>query len=221
MIRWELLDSVITRDSAEVTLHRRGEEYVIRAGGRDLMSSRMHGSEEALAALGCERARRLPRPRVLVGGLGMGFTLRATLDLLPSGAEVVVSELLEAVVSWNRGLLSPLAAAPLDDRRVCVEVGDVLACLRQSPGRFDAVLLDVDNGPAAFTQESNAALYEEAGLKIARGALKKGGLLAVWSSYEDREFQQRLRRCGFAVETETVRARLKKGPRHTVFIARS
>lgn len=219
MIPWELLDSVETNDSAEVTLHRRGQEYVIRAGGRDLMSSRMHGSEEALAALGCGRARKLKRPCVLVGGLGMGFTLRATLDLLPGDATVIVSELLEAVVSWNRGILAPLAASPLDDRRVSVEVGDVLDCFRQSPGRFDAVLLDVDNGPTAFTRESNAALYEDAGLALARGSLKESGVLAVWSSWEDRDFSQRLRRCGLEVETETVRARLKKGPRHTIYVA--
>ena len=221
MIRWELLDRVETRDSAEVTLHRRDQEYVIRAGGRDLMSSRMHGSEEALAALGCRRACRLKHPRVLVGGLGMGFTLRATLDLLPGGAKVVVSELLDAVVSWNRGILGPLAASPLDDRRVSVQVGDVLDCLRHSPGRFDAVLLDVDNGPMAFTQESNEALYEDAGLALARDSLKEGGVLAVWSSFEDRGFARRLRRCGLKVETETVRARLKKGPRHTIYVARA
>ena len=220
MIPWELLDREETDDGAEVTLHRRGQEYVIRAGGRDLMSSRVHGSEEVLATLGCGGARRSPRPRVLVGGLGMGFTLRATLDLLPGGATVVVSELLEAVVSWNRGPLGPLAGAPLDDPRVTVEVGDVLECLGRNPGGFDAVLLDVDNGPVAFTRESNVAIYEEAGLRLAGAALREGGELAVWSSFEDREFQRRLVRCGFSVERETVRARVKKGPRHTIYVAR-
>ncbi len=219
MIPWELLDRDETRDGAEVTLHRRGQEYVIRAGGRDLMSSRMHGSEEVLAELGCERARSLQRPRVLVGGLGMGFTLRATLDLLPAGATVVVSELLRAVVSWNREHLGHLAGAPLDDARVRLEVGDVMDSLRRGAGSFDVVLLDVDNGPAAFTWEGNAALYEEAGLRVAREALREGGALAVWSSFEDQQFQRRLRGCGLTVEATTVRARRKKGPRHTIYVA--
>src|SRR5256885_10986790 len=128
------------------------------------MSSRMHGSEEALATLGCERARRLERPSVLIGGLGMGFTLRATLDCLPMDATVVVSELVPAVVEWNRGPLGPLANHPLDDRRVAIEVGDVAATLRASPARFDVVLLDVDNGPSAFAQVGHAAIYDDAGL---------------------------------------------------------
>src|SRR5438046_473181 len=130
-------------------LVRRGDEYLILFDGAVLMSSRVHGSEEALGTLGCERARRLERPSVLIGGLGMGFTLRATLDLLPSDATVVVAELVPAVVEWNRGPLGPLAGHPLKDTRVVVEVNDVAATLRASRSQFDAVLLDVDNGPAA------------------------------------------------------------------------
>lgn len=219
MVPWEQLDRAETDDGAEVTLHRRGQEYVIRAGGRDLMSSRMHGSEEVLARLGCQRALRLPRPRVLVGGLGMGFTLRAALDLLPPRAEVVVCELLEAVVGWNRQLLAPLAGAPLDDARVTVVVGDVLAHLRRAPGSHDAVLMDVDNGPVAFTREDNVAIYEDLGLRAAREALRPAGVLTFWSSFGDDAFQRRLTRCGFTVTAETVRARIKKGPRHTIFVA--
>ena len=202
-----------------MSLTRQGSEYVILAGGKPLMSSRMHGSEEALAALGCREARRRDQPCVLVGGLGMGFTLRATLDLLPAHAIVVVAELVPAVVDWNRGVLGPLAGHPLKDERVSVAVGDVADTLRASRQRFDAVLLDVDNGPAAFTASHNTRLYDDNGLAAARTALKDGGVLAVWSAWEDRRFEQRLRHAGFAVQVERVRARLKKGgPRHTIFL---
>jgi spermidine synthase len=202
-----------------MTLTRHGSEYVILASGQSLMSSRMHGSEEALAMFACGRARTLEEPCVLVGGLGMGFTLRATLDLLPAEATVVVSELVPAVVDWNRGPLGPLARHPLKDKRVVVDVNDVAATLRTSPRRFDAVLLDVDNGPAAFTASHNAGLYDDRGLAAARAALKPGGVLAVWSSREDRRFEQRLRYGGFNVTVERVRGRLKKGgPRHTIFL---
>ena len=202
-----------------MTLTRHGSEYVILASGQSLMSSRMHGSEEALAMFACARARTLEEPCCLVGGLGMGFTLRATLDLLPSDATVVVAELVPAVVDWNRGPLGPLARHPLKDKRVVVEVSDVAATLRAKPGRFDVVLLDVDNGPAAFTASHNASLYDDGGLAAARGALKPGGVLAVWTSREDRRFEQRLRYGGFDVTVERVRGRLKKGgPRHTIFL---
>jgi spermidine synthase len=217
---WELLGQTRTPEGEEMTLTRHGSEYVILASGQSLMSSRMHGSEEALATFACGRARTLEEPCVLVGGLGMGFTLRATLDLLPPDATVVVSELVPAVVDWNRGPLGPLARHPLKDKRVAIEVNDVAATLRASLGRFDAVLLDVDNGPAAFTASHNASLYDDRGLAAARAALKPGGVLAVWSSREDRRFEQRLRYGGFNVAVERVRGRLKKGgPRHTIFLA--
>jgi spermidine synthase len=214
-----LLGETCTPDDARIRLMRRGGEYVILANGKSLMSSRMHGSEEALATLACRRARTLAAPCVLVGGLGMGFTLRATLDLLPPDATVVVAELLPAVVEWNRGPLGPLAEHPLKDRRVHVDVGDVAATLHSSPGRFDAVVLDVDNGPDAFTASTNAGLYSDRGLASIRAALTIGGVLAVWSAWEDRKFEQRLRYGGFDVEVERVRARQKKGgPRHTIFL---
>ena len=220
MRAWELLGQTRTPDGTEMTLTRRDSEYVILAGGLSLMSSRMHGSEEALATFTCRRIRTLERPCVLVGGLGMGFTLRATLDLIPPNASVVVAELVPAVVAWNRGPLGPLAGHPLKDRRVVVEEGDVALTLRSSPSRFDAVLLDVDNGPSAFTASHNAGLYDDRGLANARQALKAGGVLAVWSAREDRRFEQRLRYNGFAVDVQRVRGRLKKGgPRHTIFLA--
>ena len=216
---WELLGQTRAPDGADLSLTLRSGEYVILANGKSLMSSRMHGSEEALATFACARIRGREEPRVLVGGLGMGFTLRATLDHLPAGATVVVAELLPAVVEWNLGPLGPLAGHPLKDRRVRVEPGDVAVTLRASAGAFDAILLDVDNGPDAFATSGNAALYSDAGLAAARGALREGGVLAVWSAREDRRFEQRLKYAGFRVEVERVRARLKKGgPRHVIFL---
>ncbi len=216
---WEPIAETTTPDGTSLTLTRHTDEYVILANGKSLMSSRMHGSEEAMAALACRRARTLEQPCVLVGGLGMGFTLRATLDLLPPRAVVVLAELVPAVVEWNRGPLGPLAAHPLKDKRVRIEIGDVAATMRASPGRFDAVLLDVDNGPSAFTEPGNAALYDNRGVAVARDALKSGGVLAVWSAWDNRKFEQRLRHAGFRVEVERVRGRLKKGgPRHAIFL---
>ena len=219
---WELLGETRTPDGALMALTRRDREYIILADGKPLMSSRMHGSEEALATFACERARVLADPCVLVGGLGMGFTLRAALNVLPRGATVIVAELVPAVVEWNRGPLAPLAERPLEDRRVRVFEGDVLDALRGNRAGFDAVILDVDNGPRAFTDASNAALYTNEGIATVRGALRDNGVLAVWSAWEDRKFEQRLRYAGFTVKVTRVRARLKRGgPRHTLFLASS
>jgi spermidine synthase len=219
--RWELLGEARTPDGETVALMRQDDEFVILVSGRPLMSSRMHGSEEALASLSCSHLSEAEAPEVLVGGLGMGFTLRATLDLLPPKARVVVSELIPAVVDWNRGPLAALARQPLKDRRVRVAAGDVLDTLRASAGRFDAVLLDVDNGPHAFTTSRNADLYGDEGLRAVRSALKPGGLLAVWSAWDDRKFEQRLRYHRFTVDVQSVRGRLKKGgPHHTIFLGR-
>ncbi len=216
---WQLIGETQTPAGETITLTRHGAEYVIMANGQSLMSSRMSGSEEALARFGCARARTIEQPRVLVGGLGMGFTLRATLDVVPPGSTVVVAELVATVVDWNRGPLGPLARHPLKDPRVVVEVSDVAAVLHASPGRFDAVLLDVDNGPSAFTTSQNDGLYGNRGLALARAALTSSGVLAVWSARDDRRFEQRLRYAGFDVRVERVRARLHKGgPRHTIFV---
>jgi len=201
-------------------LIRRGDEYIILADGAILMSSRLHGSEEALATLACQRVRTLEQPSVLIGGLGMGFTLRATLDLLPQDATVVVAELVPAVVEWNRGLLGPLAKHPLKDKRVRVETEDVVVTLRSRLGQFDAVLLDVDNGPAAFTASNNAGLYDKRGIAAAHAALKTEGVLAVWAAQVDRKFEQRLRDGRFDVQVRRARGRLKEGgPRHTIFLS--
>ncbi len=219
MKAWEILGETRTPDGTEMRLTRRDDEYVMLANGKPLMSSRMHGSEEALATLACGDVRTMDRPRVLVGGLGMGFTLRAVLDVLPSGAIVTVAELVPAVIEWNRKPLAALAAHPLRDSRVRIEVADVGFTLRANPGRFDVILLDVDNGPAAFTAAANDGLYDNGGVAAAHAALRPRGTLAVWSAWEDRKFEQRLRYHGFEVEVTRVRARLKKGgPRHTIFL---
>jgi spermidine synthase len=218
---FELLGQTLSTDGTILKIVRRGDEYLILADGAVLMSSRMHGSEEALAKFACQRARTLKHPSVLIGGLGMGFTLRTTLDLLAPDATVVVAELLPAVVEWNRGPLGPLAGHPLEDKRVRVETGDVAVTLRSSRRQFDAVLLDVDNGPAAFTTSANAGLYDESGIAAIRAALNKDGMLAIWAAREDRKFAQRLRDGRFDVQLHRVRGRLKQGgPRHTIFLGR-
>jgi spermidine synthase len=215
----EVLGQTLTPDGTVLKLTRRDNEYIILANGKSLMSSRMHGSEEALATLACRRAGSLEQPCVLIGGLGMGFTLRATLDLLPPDAMVVVAEMVPAVVEWNRGPLGPLAGYPLEDKRVRIEMGDVAVTLRSAHGQFDAVLLDVDNGPTAFTASDNAWLYNDRGIAAARAVLKTDGVLAVWSAREDRKFEKRLRYGRFALQVERVRGRLKKGgPHHTIFL---
>jgi spermidine synthase len=219
---WELLGDTTTPDGETLTLMRQDREFVILASGKPLMSSRMHGSEEALASLGCAHLQRDPDPSVLVGGLGMGFTLAATLALVPPSATVVVAELVAGVVEWNRGPLGDEAGRPLEDRRVEVAVGDVVDTLRERPAAFDAVLLDVDNGPDAFTSARNAALYADRGLAVIRDSLRPRGVVAFWSAWEDRKFEQRLKANGFDVDVQRVRARLKKGgPRHTIFVARA
>ena len=222
---FELLGETLAPDGSVLKLVRRGDEYLILTDGAVLMSSRMHGSEEALAGLACAGMRKRRQTRVLIGGLGMGFTLRAALDLVPADATVVVSELVPAVVEWNRGVLGPLAGDPLKDKRVRVETEDVAETLRSAgrsgSGQFDAVMLDVDNGPDAFTAANNARLYDERGVAVVSAALKVGGVLAVWAVREDRKFVERLRTGGFAVEMRRVRGRLEKGgARHILFLGR-
>ena len=242
MIPWEELDRAPVPGGGELTLLRRGDEFSIRAGTQELMNSRMHGSEEALAARGCAglvrdsgvetpvrgapvrgaQARGAPDRgvRVLVGGLGMGFTLRACLDWLGPGARVDVAELVPAVVRWNRGPLAHLAGGPLGDARVHLYETDVGELIRGSREVYDAILLDVDNGPAALASGSNARLYGAGGLAEAARALAPGGVYALWSPADDRRFTERLRRAGFEVATERVPARPGGGGRHVLWVAR-
>jgi len=193
---WQTIDRARAPDGTELVLARRGEEWVVRAGGHVLVSSRAHGSEEALAALGLARAAR--RDTVLVGGLGLGFTLRAALDRVPAGARVIVAELSRALVDWNRGPVSALAGRPLDDPRVRLQVSDVADRIAEATRAFDAILLDVDNGPHWASFRSNARLYTPAGLAAARRALAPGGVFAVWSGYPADAFLARLREVGFS-----------------------
>jgi spermidine synthase len=217
VIPWETVDRVRAPDGAELVLARRGEEWAVRAAGHVLMTSCAHGSEDALAA---EALARVSTPRdVLVGGLGLGFTLRAALDRLPAGARVVVAELVPALVAWNRGPVAHLAGRPLDDPRVGVELGDVLERIAGAAGAFDAILLDVDNGPAALAHPENERLYGEAGVRACHRALRPGGALAVWSATHDARYLARLERAGFAAEAVVVPARgAAGGVRHAVFV---
>ena len=216
---WQLLGQTRTPDGSDMSLTARDGEFIILVDGKTLMSSRAHGSEEALASLACKHVATMEQPHVLIGGLGMGYTLRATLDLLPSEASVTVAELVPEVVEGNRGPLASLADSPLKDRRVRVEVEDVGNTLRAHIDRFDIVLLDVDNGPTAFTATGNQGLYDNDGVAAAYAALKVGGTLAVWSAWDDHKFEHRLRFHGFEAQVDRVRARLKKGgARHTIFL---
>jgi spermidine synthase len=216
---WELLAETSTPDGDDMRLIKQDDEFVIWVNGRTLMSSRMHGSEEALATAACAHLRDVSGARVLVGGLGMGFTLAATLALLPADAVVTVAELVPAVVEWNRGPLGACAGYPIRDQRVRIKVNDVGFVLRGNTGSFDAILLDVDNGPAALTSTVNHGLYDNSGVAASYAALRSGGVLAVWSAWEDRKFEQRMRFHGFDTRVDRVRARLKKGgPRHAIFV---
>jgi spermidine synthase len=216
---WILVDQTAAPDGTVLTLKSRDGGFLLLADNKPLMSSDEHGSEDALAALGCRRITTAAAPHVLIGGLGMGFTLRAALDVLPAAATVVVAELVPAVVRWNRGPLGPLAGHPLDDVRVRVDETDVAIAVRLNPGKFDAVLLDVDNGSDALTTSTNGWLYSDRGVAALRSALAADGVLAMWLASEDRKFARRLRQNGFTVDVERVRGRLKRGPRHAILLA--
>jgi spermidine synthase len=215
---WEILAESSTAAGTRLTLWRRDRLYVIKVDGRDLMASDAHGSEEAMATLACQGLGREEQPRVLVGGLGMGFTLRATLDRLPAASVVTVAELSPELAAWNRGPLAPLAERPLEDPRVELHIGDVGELLRSSRAAWHAVLLDVDNGPVAITP-GNESLYTVAGLEFAHRALRPGGRLVVWSAFDDRGFTHRLRQAGFRPSVAHARSRGKRGGRrHTLFL---
>ena len=220
MIPRRLLDGTTTDDGRELELYQRGDEFFIQIDRWDLMSSRSHGSEEAMASLVREALGPRKGMRWLVGGLGLGYTLRACLESLGNDDVVVVAEVFKAVVEWNRGPLAHLANRPLDDPRVRVVVGDVFDQLGRSEP-FDALLLDVDNGPEALTLARNQRLYRYRGLDRLRDALTPGGVLAVWSAGRDERFKSRLEKAGFKARCHRVRARQDgKGERHTIFVGR-
>lgn len=210
---WKFLESASVPDGGELHLYQRGEHFMIRAAGTELMASENFSSEQALASLACEQVGQRRQVRFLVGGLGMGYTLAAALRLLRADAEVVVAELVPDVVRWNRERFGHLAAYPLEDERVCIHHGDVAQLLRNAHSEYDAILLDVDNGPEGLTRVKNDWLYGSTGLQNARRALRADGVLGVWSADDDQGFSTRLRRSGF--EVEVCRAQEIRGRRHS------
>lgn len=221
MIPWKFVDKArVPGDSAELGLYVRGKEFSIRVNGCELMNSRIHGSEDALAEYACARIGNRPSPRILIGGLGLGFTTAAALRRLDAESRVVVAELVPAVVEWNRKFLGELTGHPLRDPRVTVREADVALVLRTEHQAYSAILLDVDNGPEGLTRKGNDWLYTDAGIKAAFAALQPAGVLAVWSAGPDMAFTRRLSRAGFEVEEIGVRARgAAGGNRHTIWIA--
>ncbi|MBP9865334.1 MAG: hypothetical protein KBC91_02900 [Candidatus Omnitrophica bacterium] len=220
---WILLERApISEEGKEICLYQHDADFSIKVGGVELMNSRMHGSEEALARLACQETAQLPRQQILIGGLGMGFTLRAALDELPGLSQVVVAELIPAVVKWNQGVLAALASSPLEDKRVTIHEADVGTMIREGRGLYSAILLDVDNGPESLFTKANDRLYSLKGLHAARAALRRQGVLAVWSAGPDAGFVQRLRSVGFDVAEVRVNARSgpKAGGHHWIWLAR-
>jgi len=202
---WETVEKALAPDGTEMVLARRDGEWVVRYGGKVLMSSRQHGSEDALAELALPRARH--RRAVLVGGLGLGFTARAALERVPTDARVVVAELTPALLDWNRRLVGKLAGRPLDDRRCTVQIGDVMDRIAEARGAYDAILLDVDNGPGSMVHEANHRIYGHRGVAACHAALAQGGVLAVWSAHHDEPYLRRLQRGGFEAAARVVPSR--------------
>ena len=201
-------------------LFRRGGDFMIVLERNELMSTRMHGSEVALGTMTCDRLASKKSPHLLIGGYGMGYTLRAVLGQLGADARVTVAELVPGIIEWARGPMAAVTDGCLDDRRVSLTMGDVAASMREATARFDAILLDVDNGPDGLTRAENDSLYSPRGLASAMNALRPGGILAVWSAAPDTAFARQLERTGFTVETVRVRARENgKGAAHIIWFA--
>jgi spermidine synthase len=221
MIPRELLATADVPGGEPLRLFRRGRDFMIVVDRNELMNSRMSGSEEALARLAAERLRPGRAPHLLIGGYGMGFTLRAALACLGPEAAITVAELVPEIIDWARGPMAELTAGCLDDPRVEVRLADVGTLIASAAGSYNAILLDVDNGPDGLTRASNEWLYTPEGLSAAKAALRPGGILAVWSAAPDATFSRRLKTAGFAVEEVALRARSNgKGPRHVIWFAR-
>lgn len=220
MITRELIDTADVPGGQQLRLFRRGDDFMIVLDHNELMNSRMSGSEEALAVMACERLAGRRAPHMLIGGYGMGFTLRAALAALDGDARISIAELVPEIIQWARGPMAQLAAGCLDDPRVTLVPGDVVDVIAAVKGRYDAILLDVDNGPDGLTREDNDRLYSASGLEAAKAALTPGGILAIWSAAPDQAFARRLGRAGFRVEEVAVRARSNgKGARHVIWFA--
>jgi spermidine synthase len=221
MIPWLQIDTTrVPGADVELRLMRRGDEFSMMLGQNELMSSRLSGSEEALATLACKRIETVKRPHLLIGGLGMGFTLRAALAVLGSDARIVVAELVPAVIAWARGPMAAIFGDCLTDPRADIREADVVEMVQSHKSAFDAILLDVDNGPEALIRKANDALYDLNGLKAILRALRPGGVLAVWSSGPNSSFSRRLRNAGFDVNEVAIRATTKRsGARHVIWFA--
>ncbi|KUJ84208.1 hypothetical protein AWR36_000380 [Microbulbifer flavimaris] len=218
----ELGTAQIPNGGGVLTLRQRDQEFSISLSSPrgELMNSRRFNSERELSLLGCTHLKQHKNARVVVGGMGMGYTLSAALEVLPADAEVIVADLIPEVVEWNRGPLGACAGRPLDDNRVVVHIGDVTELLEKGDSDYDAVLLDVDNGPEGLTQNDNNWLYSLEGTSRIYESLRPGGMLAVWSAGPDTHYVNRLRKAGFEVDVKTVRERPGKGARHTIFLAK-
>lgn len=221
MIPWVHIDTArVPGADVELRLMRRGDEFSMMLGQNELMNSRLSGSEEALATLACRQIAAVPRPHLLIGGLGMGFTLRAALAVLGSGARITVAELVPAVIAWARGPMAAIFGDSLGDPRASIREADVIEVIRSGPAAFDAILLDVDNGPEGLIRKANDALYDLKGLKAIGKALRPGGVLAVWSSGPNPAFTKRLRDASFDVNEVALRATTKRsGARHVIWFA--
>ena len=220
MIPRILIDTTrVPGGDGELRLMKRGDEFSIMLGQNELMNSRLSGSEEALAHLACKTIAVIEQPRVLIGGLGMGFTLRAALESLGTQSQIVVAELVPTVVKWAEGPLAAIFKGSLNDPRVSVRVADVGDVIRSSSSTFDAILLDVDNGPEALDRDANNILYGLKGLRAARAALRPGGVLAIWSAGPDTSFAKRLRTSGFEVKEHKIRAGARRGAHHIIWVA--
>ena len=221
MRHWTLLGEASIPGSDKVlSLHQGKDDFFIRISGEgELMNTRTHGSEDALGALPCERLPDTKKAQVLIGGLGMGFTLAAVLANVGDKARVTVAELIPEVVEWNHGPLGARSGYPLNDPRTDVFIGDVATLLKDACRRYDVIALDVDNGPEGMTKSSNSWLYSTAGIIAAQKSLSPTGILAYWSAAQDAGFHDRLRRCGFLVDEVMVRGHGKKGPKHYIWLA--
>ena len=220
MKKWTTVDTALMPDGKTISLYEHDGSYSVRVGGAELMSTRRHASEERIAELACAQAKAISGPRVLIGGLGFGFTLKAALSVLPSDATVIMAEILAAVVAWNRNPSFNLAADAMADRRVIVLQKDVAEAIRESRGAFDCIILDVDNGPAALSTEGNRRLYTAQGLHSIHAALRPGGCLAIWSAAPDPAFERLLARAGFVVDVQRCRPHANSGGWHTIFVGR-
>ncbi len=221
MIPWKQIDTTgVPGSDVELRLMQRGNEFSMKLGQNELMSSRLSGSEEALATLACRRLEAVKAPHLLIGGLGMGFTLRAALAVLGPKARITVAELLPAVIAWARGPMAEIFGDSLGDPRANILCADVIEVIASKPRAFDAILLDVDNGPEGLIRKANDALYDAKGLQAIHRALKPGGVLAVWSSGPHPAFSKRLRNAGFEVNEVAVRATTRRsGARHLIWFA--